>query len=257
MPTGYTQQIIDGTVKTPKEFLHLCLRNFGVCVSMRDMPFDSQGDYTPYIKKFYQDSMDYHAKALENAKAEYERVINLSDDDFYEMYVERFSHNREYYQDTIDYHAKALENAKAEYERVINLSDDDFYKMYVERFSHNRENYQKRLDEIMNHNAQYQSFYDAIKNWDCSEEFNNIKKFALDQIDISKEDEDYYADELSKKMLTKEEFISGGKNEYEEDLLKNAISDISYHQKELDTEIKTMNNVLAFYESFRKEIEKL
>ena len=213
MPTGYTQQIIDGTVKTPKEFLHLCLRSFGVCISMRDMSLDSQGDYTEYIKKYYQDLIGYHNKALENAKAEYERVLNLSDDDFYEMYIEKFSDNRDYYQ--------------------------------------------KRLDEIMNHNAQYQSFYDAIKNWDCSEEFSNIKKFALDQIDISKEDEDYYADELSKKMLTKEEFISGGKNEYKEELLKHAISDISYHQKELDNEIKTMNNVLAFYERFKKEIEKL
>ena len=214
MPTGYTQQIIDGTVKTPKEFLHLCLRSFGVCISMRDMPFDAQQvDYTEYIKKYYQDLIGYHNKALENAKAEYERVINLSDDDFYEMYVERFSHNREYYQ--------------------------------------------KRTDEAKKQNAQYQSFYDAIKNWDCSEEFSNIKKFALDQIDISKEDEDYYADELSKEMLTKEEFISGGKNEYKEELLKHAISDISYHQKELDNEIKTMNNVLAFYERFKKEIEKL
>ena len=213
MPTGYTQQIIDGTVKTPKEFLHLCLRNFGVCISMRDMPFDSQGDYTPYIKKFYQDSMDYHAKALENAKAEYERVINLSDDDFYEMYVERFSHNREYYQE--------------------------------------------RTDKTKKQNAQYQSFYDAIKNWDCSEEFSNIKKFALDQIDISKEAEDYYADELSKEMLTKEEFISNGKSKYEEDLLKNAISNISYHQKELDEITKKMNDTLAFYERFKKEIEKL
>ena len=214
MPTGYTQQIIDGTVKTPKEFLHLCLRNFGVCISMRDMPFDAQQvDYTEYIKKYYQDLIGYHNKALENAKAEYERVINLSDDDFYEMYVERFSHNREYYQ--------------------------------------------KRTDEAKKQNAQYQSFYDAIKNWDCSEEFSNIKKFALDQIDISKEDEDYYADELSKEMLTKEEFISNDKSKYKEDLLKHAISDISYHQKELDNEIKTMNNVLAFYERFKKEIEKL
>ena len=214
MPTGYTQQIIDGTVKTPKEFLHLCLRNFGVCISMRDMPFDvSQGDYTEYIKKYYQDSMGYHTKALENAKREYEKITNLSDDNLYEMYVKNFSDNRDYYQ--------------------------------------------KRTDEAKKQNAKYQSFYDAIKNWDCSEEFSNIKKFALDQIDISKEDEDYYADELSKKMLTKEEFISGGKNEYEEDLLKNAISDISYHQKELDNEIKTMNNVLAFYERFKKEIEKL
>ena len=71
MPTGYTQQIIDGTVKTPKEFLHLCLRNFGVCISMRDMPLDTpQVDYTEYIKKYYQDTMGYYTKALENAKKE-------------------------------------------------------------------------------------------------------------------------------------------------------------------------------------------
>ena len=213
MPTGYTQQIIDGTVKTPKEFLHLCLRDFGICVSMRDMPLDSQGAYTEHIKKSYQDSMGYHTKALENAKKEYERVINLSDDDLYEMYVKKFTDNRDYYQ--------------------------------------------KRTDVVKKQNAQYQSFYDAIKNWDCSEEFSNIKKFALDQIDISKEDEDYYADELSKEMLTKEEFISNDKSKYKEDLLKHAKSDISYHQEELDNAIKRMNDALAFYEQFKKEIEKL
>ena len=213
MPTGYTQQIIDGTVKTPKEFLHLCLRDFGICISMRDEPLNLQEDYTEHIKKYYQDSMGYHTKALENAKTEYERVINLSDDDLYEMYVKNFSDNRDYYQ--------------------------------------------KRTDEAKKQNAKYQSFYDAIKNWDCSEEFSNIKKFALDQIDISKDDEDYDADELSKEMLTKEEFISNGKSKYEEDLLKNAISNISYHQKELDEITKKMNDTLAFYERFRKEIEKL
>ena len=212
MPTGYTQPIIDGTVKTPKEFLHLCLRNFGICISMRDMPFDAQQkDYTEYIKKYYQDSIGYHTKDLEYAKAEYKRVINLSDDELYEMYVERFSNDRDYYQ--------------------------------------------KRTDEIKTQNAKYQSFYDAIKNWDCSEEFSNIKKFALDQIDISKEDEDYYADKLSKEMLTKEEFISNGKSKYEEDLLEQAKWDIDYHQKELDEITKNMNNVLAFYERFKKEIE--
>ena len=213
MPTGYTQQIIDGTVKTPKEFLHLCLRNFGVCVSMRDMPFNSQGDYTEYIKKFYQDSMGYHAKALENAKAEYERVINLSDDDLYEMYVKNFSDNRDYYQ--------------------------------------------KRTDEAKKQNTKYQVFYDAIKSWDCSEEFDNIKKFALSQISISKEDEDYYTDELSKKMLTKEEFISNDKSKYKKNLLKQTKWDIDYHQEQLDAITKNMNNALAFYERFKEEIEKL
>ena len=211
MPTGYTQPIIDGTVKTPKEFLHLCLRNFGICISMRDMPLDSQEDYTEYIKKYYQDSLSHHVEELAYARKEYERINNLSDDELYEIYVKRFSDDRDYYQ--------------------------------------------KRTDEIKNQNAKYQSFYDAIKNWDCSEEFSNIKKFALDQINISKDDEDYYTDELSKEMLTKEEFISEGK--YKEELLKNSKWDIDYHQKELDCVIKNMNDTLAFYEHFKKEIDKL
>ena len=213
MTTGYTQQIIDGTVKTPKEFLHLCLRNFGICVSMRNESFNIQGDYTEYIKKYYQDTIGYLNKALENAKKEYARISNLSDDDLYEMYVKRFSDDRDYYQ--------------------------------------------KRTDEIKTQNAKYQSFYDAIKNWDCSEEFSNIKKFALDQIDISKEDEDFYKDELTKKMLTKKEFISASKYEYKENLLKNAEEDVNYNQEKLDSITKNMNDALAFYERFKKEIEKL
>ena len=129
--------------------------------------------------------------------------------------------------------------------------------MYVKNFSDNREYYQKRTDEAKKQNAKYQSFYDAIKNWDCSEEFSNIKKFALDQIDISKEAEDYYKDELSKEMLTKEEFISNGKSKYEEDLLNATESNIKYIQERLDEITKNMNDALAFYERFKKEIDKL
>ena len=213
MTTGYTQQIIDGTVKTPKEFLHLCLRNFGICVSMRNESFNIQGDYTEYIKKYYQDTIGYLNKALENAKKEYARISNLSDDDLYEMYVKKFTDDRNYYQ--------------------------------------------KRTDVTKKQNAKYQSFYDAIENWDCSEEFSNIKKFALDQIDISKEDEDFYKDELTKKMLTKKEFISASKYEYKENLLKNAEEDVNYNQEKLDSITKNMNDALAFYERFKKEIEKL
>ena len=213
MPTGYTQQIIDGTVKTPREFLHLCLRNFGICISMRDEPLNPQGDYTEYIKKYYQDTIGYLNKVLENAKKEYARISNLSDDDLYEMYVKKFTDNRNYYQ--------------------------------------------KRTDEAKKQNSKFQTFYDAIKSWDCSEEFNNIKKFALDQIDDSKEPEDFYKDELTKKMLTKKEFISVSKYEYKEDLLKNAEQDVNYNQERLDSITKNMNDALAFYERFKKEIENL
>ena len=58
-------------------------------------------------------------------------------------------------------------------------------------------------------------------------------------------------------MLTKKEFISVSKYEYKEDLLKNAEEDVNYNQERLDSITKNMNDALAFYERFKKEIEKL
>ena len=58
-------------------------------------------------------------------------------------------------------------------------------------------------------------------------------------------------------MLTKKEFISDGKYKYKEDLLKNAEEDVNYKQERLDDAIKNMNDALAFYERFKKEIDKL
>lgn len=69
---------------------------------MRDESLNLQSDYTEYIKKFYQVLIDYHIKELKNAKAEYERIINLSYDELYEMYVNKFTDNREYYRKIAD-----------------------------------------------------------------------------------------------------------------------------------------------------------
>lgn len=38
MPTGYTAFIEDGDITTGKEFLLLCLRNFGIAIDVRDEP---------------------------------------------------------------------------------------------------------------------------------------------------------------------------------------------------------------------------
>lgn len=36
MPTGYTAYIEDGSITTGKEFLMLCLRNFGISIDGND-----------------------------------------------------------------------------------------------------------------------------------------------------------------------------------------------------------------------------
>ena len=101
MPTGYTQMIIDEKVKTPKEFLHLCLRNFGVCVCMRDDEFKVEEDYTPKIMEFYQSDVDYHKERLQSAENRLKQIKQLTDDELYQMYIAQYGKDKQYYEEAI------------------------------------------------------------------------------------------------------------------------------------------------------------
>ena len=48
--TGYTYTIKDGICKTPKEFLKLCLKNFGCCIDLRDESL-SKFNIDDYLKE--------------------------------------------------------------------------------------------------------------------------------------------------------------------------------------------------------------
>lgn len=66
MPTAYTAGIEDGTITNAKDFLMLCARNFGACVSMRDEPLSA-----PIPEKFipnctwYRENIEIEQKKLE------------------------------------------------------------------------------------------------------------------------------------------------------------------------------------------------
>ena len=65
MPTGYTYRIEDGC--SFEEFVWGCARGFGACIMMRDDPADK-----PVPDKF--EPSDYHAKKIDEAKAELDRL---------------------------------------------------------------------------------------------------------------------------------------------------------------------------------------
>lgn len=91
MPTGYTEQIITGKVKNPKDFLHLCLRNFGICYFLRDEPIsNSSDDYTDQIYENTQKNVDYHKMELSKAEDHLKEIERLSDDELYLRYVQYF-----------------------------------------------------------------------------------------------------------------------------------------------------------------------
>lgn len=213
MPTGYTEKIISGEVQTPKDFLHLCLRAFGVCVNFKDEPLNTDKDYSKKILESYQNQIDYHKKFLKSAEEQMKKLESLSDDELYQKYVEEKSEEK-----------KQCEDVICKYNST---------------------------------NAKYAHFAEKIKNWECSPEYESVKNFALEQLSISKENIDYWEEELSKIGDLSREDFEQKKEEYLSSLKDSIQWEINYHQGQIELITSDQNKAINYYHFFKQEIEKL
>ena len=216
MPTGYTAHIEKGTVKTPKDFLRICLRNFGICLPIRDnddIPL-SETDLLPYIKEEIQKEIDFYEERLKNSIAELNRFDKLSEEDLYEKWRDDL-------------------NAK-------------------------RESYMKFFGEALHKNDLYAKFTSAIREWEPSYDFKNIKEFALNQIEISKDDDpDYWfrkANEVEEPTMAN--FIQKSdeiRAKYRDDLL----ASVNYNRETLEKKRKNLETAVSFYIRFEDDIKDI
>jgi len=213
MPTGYTAFIEEGKVRTAKQFLHLCLRNFGVCSHMRDQSLELKDDYTKDIIDGFQRDLNYHQTYLDEAK---ERLKTIQE-----------------------------------------MSEEELCGKYITETKEKIKDLQKGQTKEMGNYADYLSIQEGIKNWECSEEFQSIKDFALKQIDISIPRGSYYDDELAKIGKPTAEGFQEKKYEYLKSLIADAEWDINYHSEEITRTLKMKEDFLAFYNRFKEELEKL
>ncbi len=70
MPTGYTAELMEKGV-TFERFIMKCARAFGVCITMRDEPFDAP------IEEFAPS--DYHKKAQAEAQKKHEELLGMNE----------------------------------------------------------------------------------------------------------------------------------------------------------------------------------
>lgn len=212
MPTGYTQKIIDGEVRTPKDFLHLCLQEFGILYPIRDkVNFDK--DYSQEILNFHQKSIGHHQNTLVLAKEELEKYQQISDEDLYQEWVKRETKNRDW---------------ATEYMKTVSKTNDLLGK-----------------------------FHRSIENWECSKEYESVKDFALEQLEISTENTEYEAEILERTKDLSREHFDTIKDEYRKTMVEGAERDVKYHTEELEKAIHRQTEAINFYHFFRQEIEKL
>lgn len=168
MPTGYTAYIQDGDITTGKDFLKLCLRNFGIAINMRDEPLSkpvpTQFEPNPYYKNDYEKTVETRNKYRQMTFEEAKKKL-------------------------IDKHKKDIESAK------------------------------KSLDEFIAEDERYMKVRDEIEKWiPPTSEHENVKKFALNQIDISLNTDmrEYCNKELNKDLDISDEAVHLYMNEINE-----------------------------------------
>jgi len=86
MPTGYTALIENGKAATPKDFLKVCIRAFGVCVNLRDESLDLE-DVESKLKESCLESINYHRDRLVKAEEKLKEFDAKTDDEVMSIYL--------------------------------------------------------------------------------------------------------------------------------------------------------------------------
>ena len=223
MASQYTSFIENGKCTSAKQFLKLCLRNFGVMQMYRDEPLslDFEPDFA--IRKDY----------IKNSKV----LIKLKEQ--------------------IDYWQQQLDNyLNFPFEFQVKILHDE-YSNELNKFKESFEN-EKKLNSL------YEKFIKAINSWECSDEFKNIKNFAIEECEDSKFyiDFGYYEQQITKydKLL---ESLKSDPQQVVNNYIEYLKSEIEKRKKFFNDEIDRLTNLQnfssdkKFYDKFCKEIESV
>lgn len=201
MPTGYTQFIESGEVTTGKDFLKLCLRNFGVFMRFRDDPFKP------------------------------------------ELPTRKFEVN--------PFYTKHVAEATAKFEELSAMTEDGWQSRYEKDLADFKKRLQDDIDNAAKHTAAYTKIRAEIESYELSDEYNNVKDFALQQIDESVKyvgPSRYYDAEYKKlKNMSLED--------YKKEVLYQAQEDVKYYTTRLEEEQNAVESHQKFLDCFLKEID--
>ncbi len=109
-------------------------------------------------------------------------------------------------------------------------------------------------DAIIKHNEEakkLQEYTDAISNWNCSEEYKNVKEFALDQLNMTTPTDTEFYEQKVKSLE------SSGVEMYKKDIFDNIKRQINYATEHLVREKQDIAEKNNFLKGFLKEIEKV
>jgi len=131
------------------------------------------------------------------------------------------------------YHKEQLEKAYQDLERYKNMTTEEAQKIVDEEYINNQKSCRKSIIKNSQIQERYSKVRKEIEDWiPPTEKHYNLKKFALEQIDISTDynHADYYTKELNRPKKTAQEYIAV--------MIEGATDSIKYHLKSWNEELK-------------------
>ena len=150
-----------------------------------------------------------------------------------------------------DYLIESLNEAEKELEKLLKRTDNNWKIELNNKIAEAEKNLEESRIKHQEESKIISYFTDSIKDWDCSEDYQNIKNFALEQLSLTEPDGYEWNEKLLKELQDTDIKV------YRNSRIQSAIKEVDYYKERIEQEKKGKQEKIDFIEGFLKEIEKV
>ncbi len=154
------------------------------------------------------------------------------------------------------YHVSQIDDKKRKLEEVKARTDDEWRAELKKALESEKSSYEIAKKEIQVDTERIENMRKKIVAWDCDDQLADVKKFALEQLNMTKPyDLDWYTEtiETLEKALTDETRF----NEWKQTSIESAEHDLMYTIERAEEDKANNKKANEYLAKFKKELEKL
>ena len=154
------------------------------------------------------------------------------------------------------YHINAVKHSKKRLEEYKARTDDEWREALKKDLEHEQESYNKTLKENQEMLDRINPIKEKIEAWNCDEKYADVKKFALEQINMTEPDDtQWYVESIKRyeKALSDETAFQ----EWKQRKIEMAQSDLDYEMTHAEEDRQRHTKFNDFLSGFKKEIAAL
>ena len=214
---SYTTFIEQGKINNARDFMKLCLRNFGI------------------MQEHYQDPL-----SLESVL---EKNFDVETNSNYQRYVKFLNYEYESLKKYI-----RQQDDKESY--------DIAFTEFVAGIEKSIADYKKAIVKHTNENKMYEKYIEKIQKWNCSPQYENIKNFAIQQCTNALNDVSFYTNQI-KRYEDELSNPKDSFDKYLRDMIHVTKESIDMYAKSINQCINSLKDRKEFFDNFMKEVNNI